>query len=350
MKTSDFSYHLPDVLIAQKPDPVRSASRLLSYNRQSDSISHGHFSDIRTQLNPGDLLVFNDTRVIPARMYGAKDTGGKAEILIERVKDDKTAIAHVKSSKTAKPGTLIHLDSHGQSRKGLSGQLPSTIEVTGREGDFFIIKAVSGSLAEIISDCGHMPLPPYIQRDDDEFDAERYQTVYAAKPGAVAAPTAGLHFDDELLAELAQMGVNSSFVTLHVGAGTFQPVRSENIEDHHMHSEYIEVPEDTVEACRRANAEGHRVVSVGTTSMRSLEAASQSGSLQPFKGDSDIFIYPGYRFRSVDALITNFHLPESTLLMLISAFAGKDEIMRCYQEAIAQRYRFFSYGDAMFIS
>jgi len=350
MKTSDFHYDLPEELIAQQPDPVRSGSRLLAYSRKTARIQHLRFNDILDLLDPADILVFNNTRVIPARLHGHKSSGGKVEVLIERVKTSHSASAHIRASKTPKAGSRIILSATSDTSSdagGGSGQF--VIEVTGRDGNLFEIRSPGSPLADIMQRIGHMPLPPYIQREDDEHDAERYQTVYAMEPGAVAAPTAGLHFDEQLLAKIEDKGVSSAFVTLHVGAGTFQPVRSENIEDHQMHHEYIVVPAETVEACNRTREQGGRIIAVGTTSVRSLESASVAGVLQPFTGDSDIFIYPGYEFRSVDAMITNFHLPESTLLMLISAFAGKEPVMNCYRQAIAQRYRFFSYGDAMFI-
>ncbi len=348
MKTREFNYHLPQQLIAQKPCEVRSQSRLLHYSRDKQNIEHLQFSNILDLINPGDLLVFNNTRVIPARIYGHKETGGKVEILIERLSSETHCLAHVKASKTPKAGSKLILcnpDDKDQNKQEF------TVSVDGREGDLFILSAAPGdTLAEMMESIGHMPLPPYISREDTIDDFSRYQTVYADNPGAVAAPTAGLHFDETLLDQLNEKGVDSAFVTLHVGAGTFQPVRSENIEDHEMHFEYLVVPQETVDKCLQTRQNGGRIIAVGTTTVRSLETASSSGQLETYAGETDIFIYPGYEFRSVDALITNFHLPESTLLMLISAFAGKDEMMRCYTEAVAEEYRFFSYGDAMFIS
>ena len=349
MKTREFHYQLPEQLIAQKPCDVRSHSRLLHYSRTDQSISHLQFSDIIDLINPQDLLVFNNTRVIPARIYGHKETGGKVEILIERLTSEHGCLAHIRASKTPKPGSILFLKNqeNGQSEN----QQVFTVKVEGRDGDLFMLNTeLDHSMAEIMESIGHMPLPPYISRDDTEDDFSRYQTVYADSPGAVAAPTAGLHFDEALLEKLHQKGVDSAFVTLHVGAGTFQPVRSEQIEDHEMHFEYLVVPQETVDKCRQTRQNGGRIIAVGTTTVRSLESASQGGQLAAFEGETDIFIYPGYQFKSIDALITNFHLPESTLLMLISAFAGKDEMMRCYREAVAKEYRFFSYGDAMFIS
>ena len=337
MKTSDFSFELPDHLIARHPAAERSASRLLVFDPQQQQIDDLIFRDIESLIEPGDLLVFNNTRVIPARLFGEKASGGKLEALIERVVSEHEVLAHVRSSRSPKPGQLISLGGEDA-------------EVVGREGALFHLRFTSERpVLDILEDVGHMPLPPYMEREDAEEDRERYQTVYAEKPGAVAAPTAGLHFDDGLLARLTAKGVNFAFVTLHVGAGTFQPVKVDNIHEHHMHSEYIEVPEDVVEAVRATRAAGKRVIAVGTTSVRSLESASRSGAIETFQGDSDIFIYPGYEFRSVDAMITNFHLPESTLIMLVSAFAGREGTLAAYDHAVANEYRFYSYGDAMFM-
>ncbi len=344
MKTREFQYHLPEHLIAQTPCEIRSHSRLLHYSRQQKIIEHLQFNEILDLINPDDLLVFNNTRVIPARIYGFKETGGKVEILIERLTGKHSCLAHLKASKTPKSGSKITLCDESRAHQ-------YSVNVEGREGDLFRLSSPDGeSIADIMEQIGHMPLPPYITRGDTVEDMSRYQTVYADAPGAVAAPTAGLHFDDELLEKIKQKGVNSAYVTLHVGAGTFQPVRCDAIEDHKMHFEYIDVTQDTVDKCRRTREKGGRIIAVGTTTVRSLESASLHGELEAYRGETDIFIYPGYSFKSIDALITNFHLPESTLLMLISAFAGKDEIMRCYESAIANEYRFFSYGDAMFIS
>lgn len=346
MKRSDFHFDLPPELIAQHPLAERSASRLLCLDGNSGLIEHRHFTDLTVLLRPGDLLVFNNTRVIPARLWGRKETGGQVEILVERLTGTHRALAHLRASKSPKAGSRLLLCAE-------PGGEPTghTLEVAGREDALYLISSEGGApLGEIMTAIGHMPLPPYIERADEQADRERYQTVYAARDGAVAAPTAGLHFTETLLAELAELGVHSTTVTLHVGAGTFQPVRADDIEDHRMHAEYIEVSQATCEAVDAARARGGRVVAVGTTAVRSLETASRSGALQPYSGDTDIFIYPGYRFHVVDALVTNFHLPESTLLMLVSAFAGRDRIMAAYREAVAQRYRFFSYGDAMFIT
>lgn len=339
MRVSDFTFELPDELIARFPLETRSASRLLCVDGNAGELQHRQFSDLTELLKPGDLLVFNDTRVIPARLFGQKASGGKIEVLIERLQGEQRALAHIRSSRAPKPGSRLLLEG------GIE------VEVLGRQENLFILQFdLQSSLLHALEAHGHMPLPPYMQREDQQSDRERYQTVYNRKPGAVAAPTAGLHFDQPLLDKLQVLGVETAFVTLHVGAGTFQPVKVDRVEDHHMHAEYIDVPESVCEAVRATRARGGRVVAVGTTSVRSLESASQTGEIQPFCGDSNIFIYPGYQFRSVDALITNFHLPESTLLMLVSAFAGYDHIKASYAEAIAQKYRFFSYGDAMFMT
>lgn len=347
MKRTDFSYHLPPELIAQHPLAQRTDSRLLCLDGDSGDIAHHTFSQLLDFIAPDDLLVFNNTRVIPARLWGQKPTGGKLEILIERLTGTHTALAHVRSSKSPKPGTDILLSE----REGLEpGDF--RLQVTGREGALFCLSSEGGPpLAQILGEIGHMPLPPYIDREDAIEDQERYQTVFAEREGAVAAPTAGLHFSEELLAQCDAAGIRRAAVTLHVGAGTFQPVKTDDIQDHVMHAEYVEVDESVCEAVRAARERGGRVVAVGTTAVRSLESASQQGEgIQPFFGDTDIFIYPGYRFHSVDALITNFHLPESTLLMLVSAFSGREHILEAYRNAIENRYRFFSYGDAMLIT
>ena len=293
-------------------------------------------------VEPGDLLVFNNTRVIPARLLGQKASGGKVEVLIERIVDDNNALAHVRASKAPKPGTDLLLES------------AVSVTVTGRQDALFELRFNGdATVLEQLEQYGHMPLPPYIDRPDEQADKERYQTVYNQAPGAVAAPTAGLHFDDALLERLQQKGVNLAYVTLHVGAGTFQPVRVDNILEHKMHSEFAIVPEDVVNAVRATKAAGKRVIAVGTTSVRSLESsaleASKDEVLVPYQSDTDIFIYPGFEFKVVDAMFTNFHLPESTLIMLISAFAGKDNVLHAYEQAIEQEYRFYSYGDSMFI-
>ncbi|MDO8862010.1 tRNA preQ1(34) S-adenosylmethionine ribosyltransferase-isomerase QueA [Haliea sp. E1-2-M8] len=347
MKVSDFHYELPPELIAQRPLPERSASRLLTVDGASGALRHLQFTDLPNCLRADDLLVFNNTRVIPARLWGRKSTGGRVEILIERMTGTGTALAHIRASKSPKPGMVIHLAPTEGAEPG-----PWQLTVTGREGALFQLQAPPGvALHEILVAIGHMPLPPYIERADEAADRERYQTVFAERDGAVAAPTAGLHFTEALLQEVTAAGVERATVTLHVGAGTFQPVRVDSVEDHHMHAEYLEVDEALCAAVAATRARGGRVVAVGTTAVRSLEsAASGHGLVAPLRGDTNIFIFPGYRFRVVDAMITNFHLPESTLLMLVSAFAGREHIATAYREAIARRYRFFSYGDAMFIT
>lgn len=317
----------------------RTSSRLLKLDGKTGTTEDLGFRDILSLINPGDLLVFNDTRVIPARLFAQKSTGGKLEVLVERVLSDDSVLAHVRSSKSPKVGSVINFPDESGAQA----------EMVGREGALFKLVFNQPVLA-LLDRIGHMPLPPYIERSDNEDDKERYQTVYNRAPGAVAAPTAGLHFDEELLAELSAKGVDTAFVTLHVGAGTFQPVRVEDIKAHDMHSEWVEVGESVVEAVNQTRARGGRVIAVGTTSVRSLESAAQSGQLQPMRDDTSIFIYPGKSFNVVDALITNFHLSESTLIMLVSAFAGYNFTMNAYQHAIAEEYRFFSYGDAMFIT
>jgi len=338
MKRTDFYYHLPEELIAQQPLAQRSASRLLCMERSSGRLSDRQFSDLPELLNPGDLLVFNNTEVIPARLYAHKDTGGRVEILVERLLGARECLAQVRASKSPKPGGVLVLEDG------------SELRVLGRQEDFFHLRSAAADLMQLLKNLGHMPLPPYITREDTAADRRRYQTVYAETPGAVAAPTAGLHFDEELLGRLKDRGVASTTVTLHVGAGTFQPVRVEHIEDHQMHAEWLEVTRAACDAVAAARARGGRVVAVGTTAVRSLETAAQGGALQPWSGDSRIFIYPPYRFRVVDAMITNFHLPESTLLMLVSAFAGHANTLAAYRHAVEQRYRFFSYGDATLLT
>ncbi len=339
MRVTDFDYELPDELIARYPTACRTDSRLLTLDGKTGAVAHRQFSELEQFLNPGDLLVMNDTRVIPARLFAAKSTGGRTEILIERMLDAQSALAHVRASRAPKPGTdLVLADG-------------TRIMVTGRRDNLFELQ-LQGETAwlDTLHNLGHMPLPPYIDRPDEATDAERYQTVYARREGAVAAPTAGLHFDRPLLERLAAKGIEQTFVTLHVGAGTFQPVKVERVEEHVMHAEQIEVTPQTVAAVQQCKARGGRVVAVGTTSVRSLESAAQGSELAAFTGESDIFIYPGYQFRVVDGLITNFHLPQSTLLMLVSAFSGYANIMRAYELAVTERYRFFSYGDAMFLT
>ena len=344
MKKSDFHYDLPEELIAQAPLPERSASRLLLVPPGDAALSSGEFADMGVRdlpslLQPGDLLVFNDTRVIPARLFGNKATGGRVEILIERLLANNEARAQLGVSKSPKPGSRIALDAGGEA------------EVLARDdaGFWHLRFHLPEPLENWLLHAGRLPLPPYIQREPGADDAERYQTVFAREIGAVAAPTAGLHFDDALLEALRERGVQFGHVTLHVGAGTFQPMRVDDIRDHRMHSEWLNVGAELVQQVRRTRAAGGRVIAVGTTVLRALESALVDGELQPFAGETNIFIFPGYRIRSIDALITNFHLPESTLLMLVSAFAGKQRVFAAYEHAVRERYRFFSYGDAMLL-
>ncbi|MDA8656966.1 tRNA preQ1(34) S-adenosylmethionine ribosyltransferase-isomerase QueA [Luminiphilus sp.] len=350
MKTSDFHFDLPEHLIAQTPLVERTGSRLLVLEGVTGGISHKRFTDVLALINPEDLLVFNNTRVIPARLFGQKQTGGRVEILIERLRGDGTVLAHIRASKSPKEGSLIYIAEDQES--DLSD---FSVRVKGRQGPLFELAPEVGTVSQMMRAFGHMPLPPYIERQDNEEDRARYQTVYAQRDGAVAAPTAGLHFDERLLDALRLQGVQTAFVTLHVGAGTFQPVRVDNITDHAMHHEWIEVGAECVAAVRACRARGGRVIAVGTTSVRSLESAAAASLTDDrcpdaFEGDSDIFLYPGCKFNVVDAMITNFHLPESTLIMLVAAFAGYEETMAAYQEAINKAYRFFSYGDAMFVT
>ncbi|HIC7643779.1 TPA: tRNA preQ1(34) S-adenosylmethionine ribosyltransferase-isomerase QueA [Serratia liquefaciens] len=344
MRVADFSFELPESLIARYPQSERSGCRLLQLDGPSGALTHGVFTDLLDNLEAGDLLVFNNTRVIPARMFGRKVSGGKIEALVERVLDDHRVLAHVRASKAPKPGADLLLGDDESIAATMVARHDTLFELRfNDERDVFTI----------LNAVGHMPLPPYIDRPDEDADRELYQTVYSEKPGAVAAPTAGLHFDEPLLAALREKGIEMAFVTLHVGAGTFQPVRVETIEEHVMHAEYAEVPQDVVDAVLACKARGKRVVAVGTTSVRSLESAanaSKEALIAPFFGDTSIFIFPGYHYQVVDALVTNFHLPESTLIMLVSAFAGYKNTMNAYQQAVAEQYRFFSYGDAMFIS
>jgi len=353
MKTADFHFDLPAELIAQTPLPERSASRLLNVDGRSGSLSHLSFRDLPGLLTNKDLLVFNNTRVLPARLFGQKQTGGRVELLIERLLGDGNALAHVRASKSPREGTLLLIMPDDESDVS-----ELTVRVAGRQGSLFVLAPESGSIKDMMRRFGHMPLPPYIEREDTPEDRERYQTLYGRRDGAVAAPTAGLHFDQTLLDQLDAAGIRRAEVTLHVGAGTFQPVRVENIADHSMHSEYVEVDQACVDAVRACRERGGRVVAIGTTAVRSLESAAVRQSnpaggdrwIEPFHGDTDIFLYPGCDFKVVDAMVTNFHLPESTLIMLVSAFAGIETIRHAYQTAIDNRYRFFSYGDAMFLT
>ncbi len=342
MQISDFHYDLPEELIANYPAPIRSASRLLSLNASNGDVLHRNFSDLLDFVQPEDLLVFNNTRVIPARLFAQKESGGKVEILIERVLDDNRVMAQLRASKSPKPGARLVFAAN-------RGEIPAA-EVQGREDEFFLLQFDREvDLPALLVREGHMPLPPYIKRGDEEVDAQRYQTIYAQKEGAVAAPTAGLHFDEDMFAALRHRGVDMAYLTLHVGAGTFQPIRVENVLDHKMHKELVDVDEQVCEKVAACRSRGGRVIAVGTTSVRSLESAARGGCLKPFHGETDIFIYPGYEFQVVDAMVTNFHLSESTLLMLVSAFAGRERVLAAYREAVAQKYRFYSYGDAMFI-
>lgn len=339
MKLSDFHYDLPPALIASEPLAERTASRLLILNGTSGECRDGQFTDVLDLIQPEDLLVFNDTRVIPARLHGEKATGGKVEVLVERITGEHTVLAHIRASKAPKPGTRLRLE------QAIDAQ------VTGRQDDLFEVQFLhTDSALSLLEQFGHIPLPPYIERADTPADRERYQTVFAQQPGAVAAPTAGLHFDQPLLDALRQKGVQTAAVTLHVGAGTFQPVRVQDLSQHVMHAEYADVSQEVCDAVAACRERGGRVVAVGTTSVRSLESAARDGTLKPFQGDTRLFITPGYQFRVVDVMITNFHLPESTLLMLVSAFAGYDNIKQAYQHAVHREYRFFSYGDAMLIT
>jgi len=338
MKKSDFFYDLPPELIAQAPLAERSASRLLALDGDTGNVEDRLFADLPSLLKPGDLLVFNDTRVLPARLFGQKASGGKIELLIERIQDARHALAHIRASKSPKPGMDLLLDGGHRLR------------VTGREDDLFQVESVSAEIETILTEVGHMPLPPYIERADAEEDRERYQTVFASKPGAVAAPTAGLHFDEAMLSRLEAMGVDKVYLTLHVGSGTFQPLRVENLDDHIMHAEYCVVDKAAVEKIHATQAAGGRVIAVGTTAVRTLETASRAGELRPFQGETRLFIRPGFEFHCVDAMLTNFHLPESTLLTLVCAFAGFEQTLAAYRHAVEQRYRFFSYGDAMFVT
>ncbi|WP_342147116.1 tRNA preQ1(34) S-adenosylmethionine ribosyltransferase-isomerase QueA [Rickettsiella endosymbiont of Aleochara curtula] len=339
-KLEDFSYELPEKLIACYPSNQRTGSRLLCLNKSKGDIEHKKFKDILNVINAGDLLILNNTQVIPARLFANKTTGGKVEILIERILDKKRVLAQLKSSKLLRLGTKLILEN------GVSLEISSRVE-----NIFELIFLVEvPSILELLNKIGHIPLPPYIQRADELFDWERYQTVFASAPGAIAAPTAGLHFDEDLLAQLKAKGVNIAYITLHVGAGTFQPIRSIRFEDHRMHNEHVTVSEAVCDQITLTKQKNKRVIAVGTTTVRSLETAAVNGQLKAFAGDTRLFIYPGFKFNCVDALITNFHLPQSTLLMLVCAFAGYESVMQGYREAIKLEYRFFSYGDAMWIS
>lgn len=334
---ADYDYLLPVELIAQHPTTERTGSRLLHVGADAKSIDR-QFSGLIDLLRPNDLLVFNDTRVIKARLWGQKDSGGKVEVLIERVTDSHQALAHVKASKSPKAGSRLRLADAFE------------VQVTGRNNDLFEL-TFDEPVLEQLDRFGHVPLPPYIEHTDEASDEQRYQTVYAKHPGAVAAPTAGLHFDEDLLQRLTDKGVSQAFVTLHVGAGTFQPVRNNDLSKHHMHSEWYSISQATVDAVNEAKRRGGRVIAVGTTSVRALESACQEhqGTLTATSRDTALFIMPGYQWHTVDAMVTNFHLPQSTLLMLVAAFIGMAPMKAAYLHAVQQRYRFFSYGDAMFL-
>jgi S-adenosylmethionine:tRNA ribosyltransferase-isomerase len=334
MRLSDYDYELPNELIARFPATERRGSRLLEVGTVPVD---RQFAELPELLEPGDLLVFNDTRVIPARLYGVKETGGKVELLIERITDANRALVMLKASKTPRSGTgIVFGDS-------------ATATVLGRSDEFFDLE-FSTPVADLLAEFGSVPLPPYLGRDAESADSERYQTVYAREPGAVAAPTAGLHFDDAMLEETRRRGVRHAWVTLHVGAGTFQAMRHDDVDANRLHAERVIVDESCVAAVRETRALGKRVVAVGTTSVRSLEAASADGAIDVFEGETDLFIRPGYDFRAVDAMLTNFHLPQSSLLLLVAAFAGRERILDAYRHAVRERYRFFSYGDAMFLN
>lgn len=345
MRVSDFHFDLPESLIARFPAEKRTESRLLTLNGDTGDIQHKIFHEMLALVNPEDLLVFNNTKVIPARLLGQKISGGKVEVLVERILSDNQILAHVRSNKTLKAGSQLLLEAHIQ------------LEMVERQNDLFVLNVLNDTpILDLLDQYGHMPLPPYIDRADDSTDKERYQTVYGQVPGAVAAPTAGLHFDDALLAKIKAKGIQTAEVTLHVGAGTFQSIRVDDVKDHQMHSEQIFVEQTVVDAIIACKKRGGRVIAVGTTSVRSLESAAKFSQAQgdelisAYQGDTDIFIYPGYQFQIVDAMFTNFHLSESTLIMLVSAFAGTDNIKNAYQIAIEKAYRFFSYGDSMFLT
>jgi len=359
MKTSDFDFNLPEHLIAQYPTEKRSTSRLLCLNRNSGEITHRHFYDLVDLCHPNDLLIMNNSKVIPARVFGRKDSGGKVEMLIERILSKQTALVHLRASKALNPNRIIFM-----------GDIETPFKILERKDDLFIIEKQTHTetLLDWLHQYGHMPLPPYMHREDEKQDLERYQTVYAKQEGSVAAPTAGLHFDHALLEKIREKGIDISTVTLHVGSGTFQPVRVDDIKDHTMHYEWFSLPQATCDAIQACKARGGRVIAVGTTTVRTLESAALHASkqrhcveatgwphssiphLSPLEQETNIFIYPGFEFKIVDAMITNFHLPKSTLLMLVSAFSTQKNILNAYQEAIRESYRFYSYGDAMLIA
>jgi S-adenosylmethionine:tRNA ribosyltransferase-isomerase len=339
MRRSDFHYELPPGRIAQRPLPERSASRLLCLNRTSGAATDRGMRELPALLAPGDLLVFNDTRVIPARLYGRKASGGAVELLVERVLDARRFSARLRASKTPAPGAEL-----------LLGEAEIRAVVAARDGELFTIELADSEVGELLERHGHVPLPPYIGRADEPFDRERYQTLWARREGAVAAPTAGLHFDEALLNRLRERGIEFGYVTLHVGSGTYQRVREEDLSKHRLHAERIEVDEALCRQVTETRERGGRVAAVGTTVARSLETAARSGELRPYTGETDLFITPGYHFNAIDALVTNFHEPESTLLMLVCAFGGRDAVLDAYRHAVAEGYRFLSYGDAMIIA
>ncbi len=340
MKITDFNFELPNDLIARYPLANRSASRLLCLNGKTGITTHRQFDQIVDLIEPGDLMVFNDTRVIPARIYGQKKTGGQVELLVERILDNHRILAQVRVSKPPQVGDQLLFNNQIR------------LEVIARHNQFYELRYnhIDRTILEVIESIGQIPLPPYMQREPDEQDVERYQTVYATHKGSVAAPTAGLHFDQKLLGDLQDKGVEMGYLTLHIGAGTFQPVRVDDIHKHKMHAEYLEISPVLCEQIEQTKARGKRVIAVGTTSLRALETACQSGKIEPYRGETNIFITPGYTFRAVDALLTNMHLPKSTLLILVCAFAGYDNVMRAYREAVQSKYRFYSYGDAMWVN
>lgn len=336
MKLSDFDYILPQARIARYPTPNRGDSRLLVLKGEDGTFQDSFFKNLLSFLRPNDCLVFNDTRVIAARLFGQKVTGGRVEVLVDRIRGERDALCHVKGSKSLKEGALIHFNG-------------ASASVLGKEGNCLSLR-FDTPILPLLENIGEIPIPPYFERQADQLDKNRYQTVYASRPGAVAAPTAGLHFSQELLSAIDEMGIKRVHVTLHVGAGTFQPVKTENILEHEMHPEWAQVPESACETIRQTKARGGRVIAVGTTSLRSLESAGTGEGINAFEGETRLFIYPGYAFKVVDVLITNFHLPKSTLLMLVSAFAGFDHVRAAYQHAIEKEYAFYSYGDALFIT
>lgn len=339
MNKTTFHYELPNELIAQYPTQSRSAGRLLMLNGASGEIQDLRFVDLTKMLHPGDLLIFNNTRVIPARLFATKDTGGRVEIFVERILGERNVVAQLGMSKRPRSGMRLRIDDD------------VSVDVVSRRGDFYeLCFECAETVTHVLDRLGHVPLPPYIDRVDEERDRERYQTVYAEHPGAVAAPTAGLHFDAAMFGQLRELGVNTAFLTLHVGAGTFKPIRINDIREHKIHPEYLRIDSDVCARMETTKARGGRIIAVGTTVVRALETAAQNGRVVPFEGETRLYILPGYRFHIVDALLTNFHLPESTLLILVCAFAGTEYTLNAYRHAVDQRYRFYSYGDAMFIT